>query len=259
MPNFVPANLIAVATPKRKNPSKNVKATPVKSASRKAPATPIAKRKTAAPRPKAPVSKEVDRSTEEKIKEAARKLFTQKGFAATRTRDIAEEAGINLALLNYYFRNKQKLFDMIMWENMQLFLGVILQNLDARDMTLEEMLEFIANTYIDLLLKNPDLPFFVLGHIQAGSLEGPASKGFLDRMDSLRNTFFVRFEEEARKGNFKKVHPLHFMANLMGLIIFPFLASRLLTTRFGLSQEEFVQLMEERKEMIPGWLKGMFA
>ena len=55
-----------------------------------------------------------DPTTEEKIKEAARKLFTQKGFAATRTRDIAEEAGINLALLNYYFRSKQKLFDLIM-------------------------------------------------------------------------------------------------------------------------------------------------
>ena len=47
---------------------------------------------------------EADVSTEEKIKEAARKVFTQKGFAATRTRDIAEEAGLNLALLNYYFR-----------------------------------------------------------------------------------------------------------------------------------------------------------
>ncbi|MFV0289726.1 MAG: TetR family transcriptional regulator, partial [Mangrovibacterium sp.] len=53
-------------------------------------------------------------STEEKIMEAARKVFHAKGFAATRTRDIAEEAGINLALLNYYFKSKQKLFAMVM-------------------------------------------------------------------------------------------------------------------------------------------------
>jgi len=53
---------------------------------------------------------EKDIATEDKLKEAARKLFTQKWFDAVRTRDIAEEAGINLAPLNYYFRSKQKLF-----------------------------------------------------------------------------------------------------------------------------------------------------
>ena len=60
------------------------------------------------------VSKKIDSTTEEKIKEAARIVFHQKGFAATRTRDIAEEANINLALLNYYFRSKAKLFEIIM-------------------------------------------------------------------------------------------------------------------------------------------------
>ena len=57
-------------------------------------------------------------STEEKIKAAASKLFTQKGFAAVKTRDIVQEAGINLALLNYYFRSKEQLFEIIMKENM---------------------------------------------------------------------------------------------------------------------------------------------
>lgn len=55
----------------------------------------------------------------ERIKTAAAKLFAQKGFAATRVRDIASEAGINLAAVNYYFRSKQKLFDLIMGENRQ--------------------------------------------------------------------------------------------------------------------------------------------
>ena len=70
-------------------------------------------------------SVEVDLSTEEKIKEAAKKVFLKKGYAATRTRDIAEEAGINLALLNYYFRSKEKLFDLIMLEKLEKFFGVI--------------------------------------------------------------------------------------------------------------------------------------
>ena len=55
-----------------------------------------------------PTKKSVDISTEDKIKQAALKLFTKKGYAATRTRDISEAAGINLALLNYYFRSKER-------------------------------------------------------------------------------------------------------------------------------------------------------
>ena len=66
-----------------------------------------------------------DNNTEARIKEAARIVFLNKGFAATRTRDIAEEAGINLALLNYYFRSKQKLFNLIMLDALKIFLSSI--------------------------------------------------------------------------------------------------------------------------------------
>src|ERR1700681_3003787 len=92
-----------------------------------------------------------DQSTEEKIKEAARKLFTQKGFAATRTRDIAEEAGINLALLNYYFRSKQKLYDIIMIENFRQFIQGISMNVFDEKTSIQEKIEKIAIAYIDFL------------------------------------------------------------------------------------------------------------
>src|SRR5579859_5482121 len=100
--------------------------------------------------PKGKTKKVKEASTEEKIKEAARKLFTQKGFAATRTRDIAEEAGINLALLNYYFRSKQKLFDLIMMENFQEFIKGITVNLVDDTMTFDQRIEKIVVAYIDM-------------------------------------------------------------------------------------------------------------
>ena len=65
-------------------------------------------------------------TTEDKILSAASKVFTEKGFAGTRTRDIAEEAGINLALLNYYFRSKEKLFQQVMKLKIVLLFGKIL-------------------------------------------------------------------------------------------------------------------------------------
>src|SRR6201985_1132550 len=105
-------------------------------------------------------------STEEKIKEAARKLFTQKGFSATRTRDIAEEAGINLALLNYYFRSKQKLFDIIMMENFRQFIQGISFNFLEQNTTLDQKISKIVSMYIDFLPQNPALPLFVLNELR---------------------------------------------------------------------------------------------
>src|ERR1700753_50334 len=108
---------------------------------------------------------EVHESAEQKIKEAARKLFTQKGFAATRTRDIAEEAGINLALLNYYFRSKQKLFDIIMMENFRQFIQGISFNFLEQNTTLDQKITKVVSMYIDFLTENPDLPLFILNEL----------------------------------------------------------------------------------------------
>src|SRR5258707_12651853 len=115
---------------------------------------------------KAKKTVEKETSTEEKIKAAAKKLFTQNGFDATRTRDIAEEAGINLALLNYYFRSKQKLFDIIMMENFRQFIGGMSTNFQDENLSIEERLSKIVNAYIDFLSEFPDLPLFILNEIK---------------------------------------------------------------------------------------------
>ena len=105
---------------------------------------------------------EIKASTEEKIKEAARTVFTKKGYAGTRTHDIAEEAGINLALLNYYFRSKEKLFKVVMIEKMQKLFGILSPTLNDATTSLDQKIVLIVNLYADMLLKNPDLPIFVL-------------------------------------------------------------------------------------------------
>ena len=112
------------------------------------------------------MKKTKDISTEERIKAAARKVFHQKGFAGTRTRDIAEEAGINHAMLNYYFRSKEKLFEMVMMETMaQFFKGVNLMLNDEKT-SLDEKIDLIVSNYVDLLLKEPELPTFILNEVR---------------------------------------------------------------------------------------------
>ena len=106
-------------------------------------------------------------TTEEKIVAAAYKLFTQKGYAATKTRDIAVEAGINVALLNYYFRSKEKLFDIILESNIKQFILNIGVITDDRHTTLSKKFELFVASYVDMLIKQPDMPIFILSEIRS--------------------------------------------------------------------------------------------
>ncbi len=195
-------------------------------------------------------------TTEEKIKEAARKLFTQKGFAATRTRDIAEEAGINLALLNYYFRSKQKLFDLIMMENFRQFLQGIKVNFLDENMTISERVEQIVPAYIDFLTSFPDLPLFILNEIR-GNPSKIASR-VNDEIGPQRSRFFKQMLEANKAGKFA-LEPFHFVANLVGLTVFPFVGRPLLQRVTGVSDERFNELMQERKKLVADWLKMMVS
>jgi AcrR family transcriptional regulator len=195
---------------------------------------------------------EVDLTTEEKIKEAARKVFTQKGYAATRTRDIADESGINLALLNYYFRSKEKLFHLIMEEKMVQLFGILFPIINNEESALQQKLELIASNYIDLLLANPDLPLFVLSEIRNNS------GGFLKQMPVkklLRESVLVKQLHVARPD----IVPLHWIMNTLGMILFPFIATPVFKDTGVLDEKLFQQLMRERKKMIPVWIKAMLS
>lgn len=191
-----------------------------------------------------------DLSTEEKIKEAARKVFTEKGYAAARTRDIAAEAGINLALLNYYFRSKEKLFDEIMLEKMQQLFGVMFPIVSDETLPLENKIDLIVQNYIDMLIKNPNLPLFVLNEIRNPSKT--FDKNFpISKM--LKNTSLVNQIKEARPD----LNPVHFLLNILGMTIFPFIAKPIFGHVGLITEKEFTSLLNERKKLIPVWIKAI--
>ena len=200
-------------------------------------------------------SKAVDQSTEEKIKAAARKLFTQKGFEAVKTRDIAAEAGINLALLNYYFRSKQKLFEVVMMENVKQFIQGVSAILSNPELPLVTKLEKMVDHYIDMLCATPDLAFFIFSQMQRAG----HNNGITIPPDILeaRELIQKQIVSEMDSGRIKKVDPLHLMANLLGLVVFPFIASPLLKARRNISDKKFMELMQERKKLIPVWFAAM--
>jgi AcrR family transcriptional regulator len=191
-----------------------------------------------------------DRSTEEKIKEAARIVFTRKGFAATRTRDIAEEAGLNLALLNYYFRSKEKLFEIVMLEKMQVFFGFIGPIISDESSTLEMKVEEIVSRYIDMLQDNPDIPFFILGEAR----NNPAiMANAMPRKDFLKNSFFIKQLKERKPDQ----DPYQFLLTMLGMIIFPFLMKPLFQKITDTEDPKFKQMMKVRRELIPAWCRAI--
>jgi AcrR family transcriptional regulator len=205
-----------------------------------------------------PVKKAIpppDASTEAKIKAAAQVVFRKKGYAATRTRDIAEEAKINLALLNYYFRSKQKLFEIIMTETVTNFL----QNMDVvfndANTSLEIKIELIAERYTDLFTAEPEIPLFILSELRNHGAE------ILQKLPAihvvLKSTFIKQYNEAVISQKITEPNPLHFLMNLMGLITYPFIGSLMFKKLGKLNDREFDVLMRERKKRIPVWIRAM--
>jgi len=196
-----------------------------------------------------------DKSSEEKIKEAARRVFTKKGYAATKTRDIAEESGVNLALLNYYFKSKEKLFDIVMLENIQTFIKSVLTILNDAETSLFEKIEILVSHYIDMLIKNPDLPIFILNELKSNPKKLVSRVGGREKFEE--SVLIKQWNELSKAKKIPKIDPLHIIMNTLSMTIFPFIASPMIRTRSGMSIDTFNALMEERKKMIPVWIFNM--
>ncbi|HMU06329.1 MAG TPA: TetR/AcrR family transcriptional regulator [Kaistella sp.] len=187
-------------------------------------------------------------STEDKILLAASKVFTEKGFAGARTRDIADEAGINLALLNYYFRSKEKLFDQVMKVKIVLLFGKIIPIISNEKTTIEEKIDLASEKYFEILSKNPNLPLFVISEIQKKNSD---IKSILPVEKILMNSVIIQQIKEKNP----ELNPFHFLLNFLGMTVFPFLARPVFQNFHIMNDDEFQKFVEERKTLVPQWIK----
>jgi len=191
----------------------------------------------------------LDSTTEERIKEAARAVFIKKGFNGTRTRDIAEEAGINLALLNYYFRSKERLFEIIMFETMLGFMQQMALVFNEESTSIKQKVEKMVDSFTELLLREPNIPLFIMSEIRNDAT------GFLEKLPVanmvMSSVLVKQYQEAYKNGKVKEANPLHFITNLMALVQFPFIASPLLKKMGNMSDPMFREFMLERKQIIP--------
>lgn len=190
----------------------------------------------------------IDQSTEEKIKGAAKKVFLEKGFGGTTTRDIAESSDTNIALVNYYFRSKEKLFQEIFVESFAETFMPVARILND-DLPLEAKIYKFVDHMIELLKRDPLLPLFVLSEMR-----GENSK-MCDLVKSAHHqeveSFQVQLEEEAAKGNIRKTDFKQIELSLMAMVIFPFISMNMIKMKKNMCNADFFKIMDDRKKAIP--------
>jgi len=183
-----------------------------------------------------------------KIIEVARKLFVKKGLKGTTVRDIAAESGVNPAMVNYYFRSKEKLFDAIFEEAFNILTDKIFYLMDS-DLPFFELIRKWIYSYYDTLLQYPDFPNFVLTELAANPQKiSEISKN--KKPYSLYERLSKRILEEEAKGTIHPVSIPDFVLNIISLSIFPFAACPVATQFLNLSEDEYMELIIKHKEYV---------
>lgn len=190
-------------------------------------------------------------STEKIILEAARKIFIRKGMEGARMQEIADEAGINKALLHYYFRSKEKLFEAI-FEDAILKIVPGIMEMFRSDLPLFEKIEIFTGKYIDTFAENPFLPGFILNEL---SRDPQKIINLVSRAGLDPQIFISQIKLEVELGNIHPVEPYHLVVNILAMCIFPFMASPILINiLFDRSQETFSQFIQQRKTEVPQFI-----
>jgi AcrR family transcriptional regulator len=188
---------------------------------------------------------ESDKQTEEKIFEAATDVFVDKGMDGARMQDIANHAGINKALLHYYFRTKDQLFnavfEMIAKKIFKKFAPVLDENL-----TLEEKIRFFFKEHIAFLQANPRLPGFLLNEVNRNPERIKKLLNNVD-FDNIWLKLYAQHKEELNKYYITQATMPQLMISIAAMSVFPFAARGILEGLLAKLGLDFNEYMEERK------------
>ena len=194
-------------------------------------------------------------NTEDKVLYAARIVFQKKGYSGARMEEIANTAGVNKALLNYYYRSKEKLFRQVFEEAFSEFIPTVINILNG-DLPLDMKIYRTVDVYTRMLLKNKDLPMFVLNEIR----ENPNK--IEELLMTKKHLTFQKLEqqlyEEYEKGTIVKTTVHTFLINLLSLIVYPYIVQPMMSRMFDIDDKKFEELMLERKNALPAMIIETF-
>jgi TetR/AcrR family transcriptional regulator len=185
--------------------------------------------------------------TQDKIKEKARILFFQKGLLNATTQEIADEAGVNRALIHYYFRSREQMLELILDETL-LEKKSRVRAILSSDRPFREKIASYIDAVVDLGLTYPYLENFIISETARNpdKIRDFCAKDPVKSSDLIQKDLAV----EIRKGRIAPISPEHFMVNLSALCNYPLLAKPVLKAIHGMTDTSYRKFLQERKQII---------
>lgn len=185
-------------------------------------------------------------NTENQILIAAREVFISKGYEGARMQEIADKAGINKALLHYYFRSKENLFDAVFSEvAVQLFPAI--RQLIESELAIKEKISFFVKIYLQALRENQYIPAFVINTLNTNP------DRFLKHIKKSGINPMVlqqQIDDEFSFGLIRKIKAEHLLVNTLAMCIFPFIARPVIQSVFAMNQDEYQLYLDSRQTEI---------
>lgn len=194
----------------------------------------------------------IKHSTEQRILEAARVVFIKKGLEGARMQEIADEAGINKALLHYYFRSKEKLFNHI-FENALSGIFVVINENIHEEGDVSVFIETFVDHYLSILQKNPFIPNFIFNEINS---HPERISHFREKIKLNISGFRLMVEKNIAQKKICDVAPEHLFIDMLGMCVFPFIGRPLLEKVFFDNHPAGIDnFLYERKQHIISFFK----
>jgi len=188
-----------------------------------------------------------DSTTEMVILDAAERVFLEKGYALTSTTEIARIAGCNQALVHYYFRTKDRLFDLIFEKHAVMFISAFFQETGGNS-SFEEKVRRRTEVQYDILKANPNLPFLFFNEL---STNPGRLNLFKEKIGDIPKSLLFQMESDLRveieKGTVRPLTAIDLILTILSLNLVLFLASPVLKIITGITETQFQILVENRK------------
>lgn len=197
------------------------------------------------------MKKKKEETTEQQILDAAKNVFQSKGMDGARMQEIANEAGINKAMLHYYYRSKQLLFEAVFKQVFSLLapqLNAILND----DSSIEDKIRNFTSNYTSFMMKHPYLPNFIIQELNRNDdfiLKLKENTGF-----PTLEKFKVKVESEISKGVLKPINADQLFVNIIALNIFPFLGKPLIKAITDKDEKDYKEFVESRKTEVANFI-----
>ena len=193
------------------------------------------------------VMKETD--NENLILEAAEAEFLEKGYGKSRTTEIAKRAGVNHAMLHYYFRTKENLFEVVFQRKARLMSEVLLFSFNQNLPFFEKVKKGIAD-HFDLVAANSQLPNFIFNEIlHDEKLKEIFVNVIKEKANIVLNNLKQEIDDEVSKGTIRYIDAYDLLLSIVSMNIFPFIGKPLVSGVLGLDEKQFILFMEHRKQM----------